>query len=82
MNGDEEVASSLRKELEKSLHGYSDVLDKNFIFYTESVRSYSDSMQKSMDSIQAYVNETELTRFHEETKNEAMSQVRLHAFIL
>ena len=82
MNGDEEVASSLRKELEKSLHSYSDVLDKNFIFYTESVRSYSDSVQKSMDSSQAYVNEMDLMCLHEKVKNETMSQVRLHAFIL
>ena len=78
MNGDEVVASNLRKELERSLNSYSHLLDKNFIFYTEALRSYSDSMQKSIDSIQPYVNEMDLMRLHEEAINETMSQVRLH----
>ena len=82
MNGDEDVASNLQKELEKSLNSYSPLLDKNFIFYIESFRSYSDSVQKAIDSIQSYMDEIELMRLHEKVKNETMSQVRLHVFIL
>lgn len=75
MKGDEEVANSLQKELEKSLHNYSPLLDKNFIFYIELLRSYSDSIQESIVSIQFYIDETKLMRLHEKVKNETMSQV-------
>lgn len=81
MNGDEEIVNSLRKELEKSLHDYSDRLDKNFIFYTESLRLYSESIQKSIDSNQPYVNETDLMHLHEKVKTETMTQVQCVYFM-
>lgn len=78
--GDDEIFIGIQKQLEQNLNDYSPILDKMFIFYTEFLRSYSDSMQKSIDSAQPYLIETDFMYFHEIAKKDSLKQVRIQLF--
>lgn len=80
--GDDEVTHVFSKELKHEVDRYSHVLDKMFIIYSECLRFYCDSMQRSMESMQSFAIKADFMRLHEKAKNESMTQVQLFNLLL
>lgn len=76
------MSNGSRVKLESNLIDLRMLIEQMIKFNEQSERSYSDAMQKSINQIQTYFNETEFMQLHQTTKNNSMNQVHLKSFIV
>lgn len=73
--GDDEVSFVVREKLLEHLDGYRSSLIKLAESYNGCITKYRDSMERALNEVQSYSNQTDLNAVHRKSKKEALAQV-------
>lgn len=73
--GDGDISKGLREMLTQNVDALQTALIKASESYHECLKHYSDSLQRSIDRTDSYLNQNDFIKTHQNAKNEAKNQV-------
>lgn len=73
--GDVEITTPFRERLVQYLDNLQLTLVKTLESYLDSLKYYSDTLEKSIEEAASYLSEGDFIKLHQNTKKEAQSQV-------
>lgn len=73
--GDDLISNLALQRLERDLGDLESLVNKMLTFVGDSLNSYMNSMQKSIDQVTTYLNDTDLMKLHQTTKNASVAEV-------
>lgn len=73
--GDAKISTNFREKLDDDLTELGSLLQKMLKFNSYSIQLYNEFMQKSIEQVKTYFNETELMKLHQRSINDSLAQV-------
>lgn len=73
--GDAEITTPFRDRLVQYLDNLQSTLVKTLESYLDSLKYYSDTLEKSIEEAASYLSQGDFIKLHQNTKKEAQSQV-------